>query len=48
MYRWLRNHGYPLGFRVLCMNCNFALGKFGYCPHDLKRIDSLQNLLTGG
>ena len=20
--------------RVLCMNCNFALGKFGYCPHE--------------
>lgn len=20
-------------YRVLCMNCNFAIGKYGYCPH---------------
>ena len=32
-YSWLKQHGYPPGFRVLCMNCNFALGHFGYCPH---------------
>lgn len=33
MYRWLKAEGYPSGYRVLCMNCNFAHGKFGYCPH---------------
>lgn len=33
MYLWLRQKGYPPGFRVLCFNCNFALGHFGYCPH---------------
>jgi hypothetical protein len=32
-YRWLRNNGYPSGYRVLCMNCNFALGLRGHCPH---------------
>lgn len=32
-YRWLRQNKYPPGFRVLCMNCNFAIGKRGYCPH---------------
>ena len=32
-YKWLKDHNYPSGFRVLCMNCNFALGAFGYCPH---------------
>jgi hypothetical protein len=32
-YRWLRNSGYPSGYRVLCMNCNSALGFRGYCPH---------------
>lgn len=32
-YRWLIANNYPEGFRVLCMNCNFAIGKFGYCPH---------------
>lgn len=33
MYRWLRKQGYPEGFRVLCHNCNQALGAYGYCPH---------------
>lgn len=33
LYLWLKSRGFPSGFRVLCMNCNFALGKFGYCPH---------------
>lgn len=23
--------------RVLCMNCNFSLGKYGYCPHERER-----------
>ena len=34
LYIWLRQQGYPPGFRVLCVNCNFVLGRFGYCPHD--------------
>lgn len=34
-YRWLKQHGYPPGFRVLCHNCNQALGLYGYCPHQL-------------
>lgn len=33
LYAWLRAQNFPSGFRVLCINCNFALGKFGYCPH---------------
>ena len=36
MYRWLRLHNYPPGFQVLCMNCNFAKGHFGQCPHERK------------
>lgn len=32
-FRWLRNQNYPSDFRVLCHNCNFAFGNFGYCPH---------------
>jgi hypothetical protein len=32
-YKWLVKHGFPSGYDVLCMNCNFALGRFGYCPH---------------
>jgi hypothetical protein len=34
LYLWLKRHGYPAGmFQVLCMNCNFAKGHFGVCPH---------------
>jgi hypothetical protein len=32
--RWLKRQGFPPGYRVLCMNCNFARGRFGYCPHE--------------
>lgn len=32
-YLWLIRENYPQGFQVLCMNCNFAKGKYGYCPH---------------
>lgn len=32
--RWLRKNGYPPGFRVLCYNCNCAIGFYGYCPHE--------------
>lgn len=30
---WLRKNKYPQGYRILCMNCNSALGFHGYCPH---------------
>lgn len=30
---WLKKNGYPAGFRVLCHNCNMALGLYGECPH---------------
>lgn len=33
VYGWLIRNNFPSGFRVLCFNCNFALGHFGYCPH---------------
>lgn len=32
-YYWLKRNKFPKGFRVLCMNCNFATGRFGICPH---------------
>ncbi len=37
LYRWLMRNGYPAGFRVLCMNCNWARGKLGRCPHESER-----------
>jgi hypothetical protein len=36
LYLWLKQNNYPPGFRVLCMNCNFAIGHSGYCPHNAK------------
>jgi hypothetical protein len=32
-YYWLRRNNYPPGYRVLCHNCNMAIGLYGYCPH---------------
>lgn len=37
VYRWAIKNSFPPGFRILCMNCNFSLGKFGYCPHEKER-----------
>lgn len=34
MYAYLKARGFPPGFQVLCMNCNFAKGHFGACPHE--------------
>jgi hypothetical protein len=36
IYSWLRRNNFPAGFQILCMNCNFAAGKFGGCPHTAK------------
>jgi hypothetical protein len=33
-YYWLRDNGYPEGYRAMCHNCNFALDHYGYCPHN--------------
>lgn len=34
IYRIARNAGYPKDrYRLLCHNCNCALGWYGYCPH---------------
>lgn len=33
VYRWLKLRNFPPGFQVLCMNCNWAKGKYGECPH---------------
>lgn len=32
-YLWLKRNGFPTGFQILCVNCNFAKGHFGGCPH---------------
>lgn len=35
-YDWLVKHGYPLGFQVLCCNCNVSKSKHGACVHVAK------------
>lgn len=35
LYIRLKKLGWPKDeFRLLCMNCNFSFGKYGYCPHE--------------
>lgn len=38
MYRYLIREGYPEGFRVLCHNCNQAIGFYGSCPHERRKF----------
>jgi hypothetical protein len=35
-YSWIIRNHFPMGYRVLCHNCNMALGLLGYCPHQRK------------
>lgn len=35
--RKIQEDSYPDEYRVLCHNCNSALGFYGYCPHQGKR-----------
>jgi hypothetical protein len=41
IHLWLEANEFPEGFRVLCLNCNGAIGFFGYCPHQGRPDDSL-------
>ncbi len=41
LYRWLMKNDYPGNFQILCMNCNWAKGRYGMCPHERLRIVSL-------
>ena len=33
LYHWVRREDFPPGFRVMCWNCNNAVGHYGRCPH---------------
>ena len=38
LYKRLRRLGYPKDrYRLLCHNCNFSKGKYGYCPHEIRQ-----------
>jgi hypothetical protein len=32
LYRWLINNKFPVGFQVLCHNCNIAKRTQSFCP----------------
>ena len=37
IYLWLKQHNYPEGYQVLCMNCNFGkICNKGICPHKME------------
>jgi hypothetical protein len=38
VYNWVKKNKFPPGFQVLCMNCNWAIGKFGFCPHQKAKV----------
>lgn len=42
LHAWLRRNGWPKdGWRLLCHNCNLAIGFYGSCPHtDPLRINA--------
>ncbi len=45
IYALLKKQGWPKDrYRLLCMNCNFAIGRCGYCPHTVKEGDRLKLL----
>jgi hypothetical protein len=35
----IRDRNYPPEYNILCYNCNFSLGRYGYCPH--KKIQNV-------
>jgi hypothetical protein len=37
LWAWLRTHGYPNGFQVLCLACNKAKSRKAHCPRYGKR-----------
>ncbi len=40
IFMWLKYHGFPVGYRTLCFNCNCARGFSGECPHE--RLSQLE------
>lgn len=38
-YRWLKQHNFPAGYQVLCMNCQWGKRLTGVCPHQARCND---------
>jgi len=40
VYRWIKRNGFPSGFQVLCMNCQWGKrNNGGICPHQVRCND---------
>ena len=35
VYQWVKANAFPVGYQVLCHNCNQAKGWYGQCPHKI-------------
>lgn len=45
-YRWLKKNGFPVGYQVLCADCNTVKGYYGECPHSVERTRLLEAVAT--
>lgn len=48
IYGWLKKHGFPAGFQVLCANCNYAKGFYGFCPHAPQATEGIKGVQRSG
>lgn len=49
LYRWLIQENFPKDhYRLLCMNCNFAKGIYGRCPHQKPLLHLAKNAVAKG
>lgn len=47
LYKWLDKNGFPEGYQVLCMNCNFGKARNGgVCPHVSLKVQRLERNLV--
>jgi hypothetical protein len=39
---WLRREGFPEGFQILCMNCQWGKRTHGICPHKTEGVTTIR------
>ncbi len=45
-YKEIIKSNFPTNLRILCHNCNMALGIYGYCPHNPKEMTQEFNCIN--
>lgn len=48
IWRNIIKNNYPNNYRILCHNCNQALGAYGYCPHKSAPNKAWSGLVESG